>query len=925
MRLISLLTALVVGCLGLSAQQGDNPLKTTAMTRAFLGQSDAGSALAQITNRVEWVTWYGAATNGWPDSSGAFIAASTVAGSNGVVIVPPGTYQLSNATFTVNTRFIGMGGVSIVRATNTVHPAVNATASKATFENIVFNGNRANATSTWTNASPTDEAILAIFPSSASVYLKDCTFTNSTLCAISVAGSLDVFHCNFSDMGNASSNNATYTIFGEPYDLTNLCRVSVLYSRFSASNTNRANRWTNSAGIFLSEQHSGNGARFDQVDVHYCQFLGVGMYVNQFYAGPVDVYNGANNVDIGDNLMQAFAGPGITVQRSGKYRIHHNRIVDGYDPQDGHSAGIEVASRAREGTSIFTGTREGENHFDGTIDHNEISDVVYRGIWAVGDNIGMTGNQIDGVADSTDLISEAIALDGSMGAVNANTLRNIGRYGIHFNRDRTVTGNVTNNSAVIYSVTGITNWVKGDRIESKDNILPPITVITAVDYTNSLLYLNGVATGTQTGETLYGISVGCVANGNQISGTNITGGNCISLDALSRRYRLVGNVMTFTNAFSQYGIDVSGNWNDIDSSTFEGTTAGIRVFGNYNVATHTRGFGLDQTNGFVITVAASAVSNYVDSVEADWCAGGVLLRTNSAGTFLNHIQSRNNYVGPVSVDPVGVTYAQVDTVTRPFRVIVNGTNAFTIATDLSTTLSDGDIAVADVGTLNVTNTSTLSGAVTAASIVATNTSTFQGAVNIATANLAAANDGTLSVTNGSTLSGAVTMASFVSTNASSVLATGTSAFSLGNGNTSAEISFAGGRGFIGYNGSSTVLQGVSGHSPIIQLGTTNSLEFDASDGHAKFDVGIDMRRTTAGSSTLNFGETFYLINANNATVTLPASVDGRIYVIKNITPAVTTTINTTSSQLIDGATSVSMTSSNQITRVVGDGSNWWTW
>lgn len=77
--------------------------------------------------------------------------------------------------------------------------------------------------------------------------------------------------------------------------------------------------------------------------------------------------------------------------------------------------------------------------------------------------------------------------------------------------------------------------------------------------------------------------------------------------------------------------------------------------------------------------------------------------------------------------------------------------------------------------------------------------------------------------------------------------------------------------------------------------------------------------------TLSVTNRFYLVNVDAQTVTLPtaASVAGKTYCIKTISPAATATIATTSSQLIDGASTYSLTASNKYVRCTSDGTNWW--
>lgn len=79
------------------------------------------------------------------------------------------------------------------------------------------------------------------------------------------------------------------------------------------------------------------------------------------------------------------------------------------------------------------------------------------------------------------------------------------------------------------------------------------------------------------------------------------------------------------------------------------------------------------------------------------------------------------------------------------------------------------------------------------------------------------------------------------------------------------------------------------------------------------------------TKTLTATNMFYLVNVDNVTVTLPtaASISGRTYTIKVIPPATTSTVATTSSQLIDGASTYSLSASNKYLTVISDGTNWW--
>jgi hypothetical protein len=85
--------------------------------------------------------------------------------------------------------------------------------------------------------------------------------------------------------------------------------------------------------------------------------------------------------------------------------------------------------------------------------------------------------------------------------------------------------------------------------------------------------------------------------------------------------------------------------------------------------------------------------------------------------------------------------------------------------------------------------------------------------------------------------------------------------------------------------------------------------------------------TTVAVKTSNYSilATDHTILANGAiTVTLPDAtvLAGEQFIVKDITAASNVTLNTTSSQTIDGATSTTLTPGMSVT-VVSDGSNWW--
>lgn len=84
--------------------------------------------------------------------------------------------------------------------------------------------------------------------------------------------------------------------------------------------------------------------------------------------------------------------------------------------------------------------------------------------------------------------------------------------------------------------------------------------------------------------------------------------------------------------------------------------------------------------------------------------------------------------------------------------------------------------------------------------------------------------------------------------------------------------------------------------------------------------------TATGSAiTLSVTNSYYLCNVDGQTITLPTAVgnSGQVYTIKLIAPSTTGTVATTSSQLIDGASTYSLSASNKFAKVLSDNTNWW--
>lgn len=82
---------------------------------------------------------------------------------------------------------------------------------------------------------------------------------------------------------------------------------------------------------------------------------------------------------------------------------------------------------------------------------------------------------------------------------------------------------------------------------------------------------------------------------------------------------------------------------------------------------------------------------------------------------------------------------------------------------------------------------------------------------------------------------------------------------------------------------------------------------------------------TGTAFTLTGTNEVYLVNVDAQTVTLPTAVgiNGRTYTVKAIAPCTVATVATTSSQLIDGATTYSLSASNKFVRVISDNAKWW--
>lgn len=82
--------------------------------------------------------------------------------------------------------------------------------------------------------------------------------------------------------------------------------------------------------------------------------------------------------------------------------------------------------------------------------------------------------------------------------------------------------------------------------------------------------------------------------------------------------------------------------------------------------------------------------------------------------------------------------------------------------------------------------------------------------------------------------------------------------------------------------------------------------------------------SVSGNTTLTTANYIVLVSAT-ATITLPDAVanPGRQYIVKNIGVGITVTINTTSSQTIDGNLTLVITAQYVSFSLVSNGTNWY--
>lgn len=97
------------------------------------------------------------------------------------------------------------------------------------------------------------------------------------------------------------------------------------------------------------------------------------------------------------------------------------------------------------------------------------------------------------------------------------------------------------------------------------------------------------------------------------------------------------------------------------------------------------------------------------------------------------------------------------------------------------------------------------------------------------------------------------------------------------------------------------------------------------DGNGAFDGGLTLaQRTVTGSITITGNDSTIFAGSGTSTITLPTASGkaGRSYTIKNLTSS-SVTVATTSSQTIDGSSTLSLSTQYQYVTVQSDGSNWY--
>ena len=124
---------------------------------------------------------------------------------------------------------------------------------------------------------------------------------------------------------------------------------------------------------------------------------------------------------------------------------------------------------------------------------------------------------------------------------------------------------------------------------------------------------------------------------------------------------------------------------------------------------------------------------------------------------------------------------------------------------------------------------------------------------------------------------------------------------------------------------------VNGGTPYMSFFNGGNININNTTSHSKFyvDGSIGLKYTSNSASSFTVTSAHYCID-NNAvaaaiTVILPtaASVAGRTYIIrKSDSSGNAVTINTTSSQLINGASSYSLASQYKYVQLMSDGTGW---
>lgn len=126
--------------------------------------------------------------------------------------------------------------------------------------------------------------------------------------------------------------------------------------------------------------------------------------------------------------------------------------------------------------------------------------------------------------------------------------------------------------------------------------------------------------------------------------------------------------------------------------------------------------------------------------------------------------------------------------------------------------------------------------------------------------------------------------------------------------------------------------GVSGQRPSQLVVGTGGVTADASSV-STFGTLVTTRASIksfepqlkfGSGETLTSDPFLYIVTTDGQTVTLPCNItSNRVYCIKNVSPAVNTTVNCNLGGLIDGSSSYSMTASNQVIWAIFDKTNYW--